>query len=108
MCRFVVVSVPDGLPITIGVSLAFSVMKMFNQKILVRKLDAPENMSGIQEICCGKTGTLTNNDMKVVQFFCENRLIINNRKDTLLQCELQQDSLIRIQESILYNCDARV
>jgi len=46
--------------------------------------------------------------MKVVQFHCENRLIINNRKDTLMQCDLNENSLIRIQESILYNCDARV
>jgi len=92
----VVVSVPDGLPITIGVSLAFSVSKMYKQKILVRKLEAPEKMGGIQEICCGKTGTLTSNNMKVAQFFCENRLIINNRKDTFMQCELQQDTLIKI------------
>jgi P-type E1-E2 ATPase len=104
----IVVSIPDGLPITIGISLAFSVKKMFNQKILVRDLGAPEKMAGIQEICCGKTATLTKNEMKVVQFVCEDRLIVNNRKDTLLQCDLQTDTLIRIQESILYNCDARV
>lgn len=61
----IVVSIPDGLPLTIGVSLAFSVMKMYKQKILVRNLEAPEKMGGIQEICCGKTGTLTKNEMKV-------------------------------------------
>jgi len=104
----IVVSIPDGLPLTIGVSLAFSVMKMYKQKILVRNLEAPEKMGGIQEICCGKTGTLTKNEMKVSQFFSENRLIINNRKDTLLQCDLSEEALLRIQESILYNCDARV
>jgi Ca2+-transporting ATPase len=65
-------------------------------------------MGGLQEICCGKTASLTKNEMKVVQFFCEGRLIINNRKDTLMQCDLQMESLMRIQESILYNCDARV
>jgi magnesium-transporting ATPase (P-type) len=43
----IVVAIPDGLPITIGISLAFSVMKMFKQNILVRKLDAPEKMGGI-------------------------------------------------------------
>lgn len=43
----IVVSIPDGLPITIGISLAFSVMTMFKQKILVRKLEAPETMGGL-------------------------------------------------------------
>jgi Ca2+-transporting ATPase len=61
----IVVSVPEGLPLTIGVSLAFSVMKMYSEKILVRKLDAPERMGGIDEICCGKTATLTKNKMRV-------------------------------------------
>jgi hypothetical protein len=46
--------------------------------------------------------------MKVTQFFTENRLIINNRKDTLLKCDLSGECLMRIQESMLYNCDARV
>lgn len=43
----IVVSIPDGLPLVIGISLAFSVKKMHAQKILVRKLDAPEKMGGI-------------------------------------------------------------
>lgn len=85
----IVVSIPEGLPLTIGISLAFSVMKMYKEGILVRKLDAPEKMGGIQEICCSKTATLTKNEMKIKQFYCENRLIINNRKDTLTQCDLR-------------------
>jgi magnesium-transporting ATPase (P-type) len=45
---------------TVGISLAFSVMKMYNSdKILVKKLDAPEKMGEIEEIIIGKTGTLT-------------------------------------------------
>jgi len=60
-----IVSIPEGLPLAIGVSLAFSVMKMYNDKLLVRKLDAPEKMGAIEEICCGKTGTITRGDMKV-------------------------------------------
>lgn len=92
----IVVSIPDGLPITIGISLAFSVKKMYSQKILVRKLDAPEKMGSIQEICCGKTGTLTRNQMKVSQFYSESKLIINNRKDTFDKCELQNETKLRI------------
>jgi magnesium-transporting ATPase (P-type) len=103
-----VVSVPDGLPLTIGVSLAFSVMSMHAQKILIRKQDAPERMGAVEEICCGKTGTITKNDMKVAQFHCEGRTVKNTRKNTLLNCELKEDTLERIKDGILYNCEARV
>lgn len=61
----IVVSIPEGLPLTIGISLAFSVMKMNAQKILVRKLDAPEKMGGVEEIICSKTGTITTGNMRV-------------------------------------------
>jgi len=44
----IVVSVPEGLPLTVGVSLAFSVKKMFADKILVRELDAPERMGAVE------------------------------------------------------------
>jgi Ca2+-transporting ATPase len=56
----VIVAIPEGLPLTIGVSLAFSVIRMYdNDKILVKNLQAPETMGEIEEICCGKTGTIT-------------------------------------------------
>jgi len=39
---YIVVAVPEGLPMTIGISLAFSVKRMFADGILIRKLEAPE------------------------------------------------------------------
>jgi len=82
---------------------------MYNSdKILVRKLDAPEKMGEIEEIIIGKTGTITQADMKVAKFWCEDSTIINSRKNTILNCELAQISVERIKESILYNCDSRV
>jgi len=104
----VVVSIPEGLPLTIGVSLAFTVMRMYSEKILVRKLDAPEKMGSVEEILVGKTSTITKNDMKVTQFLCEQRLIRATRPDTLLNCELSEATISRIKESILYNCEARI
>jgi Ca2+-transporting ATPase len=59
------VAIPEGLPMMIGVSLAFTVMKMNADKILVRKLDAPEKMGAVEEICCGKTGTITSAQVRV-------------------------------------------
>jgi Ca2+-transporting ATPase len=88
----VVVSVPEGLPLTIGVSLAFSVMTMYQKKILVRKLDAPEKLGGVEEIVCGKTATLTKNKMRVNEFYVEGKHIRNTRKDTFLQCDLSQEA----------------
>jgi Ca2+-transporting ATPase len=56
----IIVAIPEGLPLSVGISLAFSVMRMYNSdKILVKKLDAPEKMGEIEEIIIGKTGTIT-------------------------------------------------
>jgi P-type E1-E2 ATPase len=57
----VVVAVPEGLPLAVTISLAYSVMKMKLENNLVRKLDASETMGGANEICTDKTGTLTKN-----------------------------------------------
>lgn len=65
----IVVSVPEGLPLAVTISLAFSVMKMKKENNLVRKLDASETMGGANEICTDKTGTLTKNQMSVKEFY---------------------------------------
>lgn len=57
----VVVAVPEGLPLAVTISLAFSVMKMKEENNLVRKLHASETMGGANEVCTDKTGTLTKN-----------------------------------------------
>lgn len=67
----VVVAVPEGLPLAVTISLAFSVMKMKEKKNLVRRLDASETMGGANEICSDKTGTLTKNEMTVVKVYIE-------------------------------------
>jgi P-type E1-E2 ATPase len=55
----IVVAVPEGLPLAVTISLAFSVQKMFKENNLVRSLHAAETMGGANEICTDKTGTLT-------------------------------------------------
>ncbi|KAI9208398.1 uncharacterized protein BJ171DRAFT_239281 [Polychytrium aggregatum] len=63
----VVVAVPEGLPMAVTISLAFSMFKMMQDKCFVRHLDASETMGEATCICTDKTGTLTENRMTVVK-----------------------------------------
>uniref|UniRef100_A0A8C5IM13 Calcium-transporting ATPase n=1 Tax=Junco hyemalis TaxID=40217 RepID=A0A8C5IM13_JUNHY len=64
-----VVAVPEGLPLAVTISLAYSVKKMMRDNNLVRHLDACETMGNATAICSDKTGTLTTNRMTVVQAY---------------------------------------
>ena len=63
----VVVAIPEGLPLAVTLSLAFSIKKMMDYNNLVRKMHACETMGGANYICTDKTGTLTKNEMSVFQ-----------------------------------------
>jgi magnesium-transporting ATPase (P-type) len=65
----VVVAVPEGLPLAVTISLAYSMMKMMKDNNLVRQLAACETMGGATNICSDKTGTLTENRMTVMKAF---------------------------------------
>ena len=61
----IVVAIPEGLPLAVTLSLAFSIKKLMDQQNLVRKMHACETMGGANFICTDKTGTLTKNEMNV-------------------------------------------
>nr|CAB3485681.1 unnamed protein product [Digitaria exilis] len=65
----VVVAVPEGLPLAVTLTLAFSMRKMMKDKALVRRLSACETMGSATTICSDKTGTLTLNQMTVVEAY---------------------------------------
>ncbi|XP_051131349.1 calcium-transporting ATPase 10, plasma membrane-type-like [Andrographis paniculata] len=65
----VVVAVPEGLPLAVTLTLAYSMRKMMADKALVRRLSACETMGSSTTICSDKTGTLTLNEMTVVEAY---------------------------------------
>ena len=63
----IVVAVPEGLPMAVTLSLAYSMRRMLKTHNLVRKMHACETMGATTVICTDKTGTLTQNQMHVFE-----------------------------------------
>ena len=63
----IVVAIPEGLPLAVTISLAYSVKRMQADNNLVRVMAACETMGGATYICSDKTGTLTENRMTAAQ-----------------------------------------
>ena len=65
----IVVAVPEGLPLAVMISLAYSVSRMLTDNNFVKKLSSCEIMGGANNICSDKTGTLTKNQMTWTQIW---------------------------------------
>ena len=76
----VVLAIPEGLPLAVTLSLAFSVKKMLRDQNLVRKMEACETMGGANNICSDKTGTLTMNKMELSQVWNNEVKVIDTHK----------------------------
>ncbi len=65
----IVASVPEGLPTTVAIALTLNVVKLYKSNALIKKLVAAETVGCVSVICSDKTGTLTENKMKVLKVY---------------------------------------
>ncbi|XP_050228032.1 calcium-transporting ATPase 9, plasma membrane-type-like isoform X2 [Mercurialis annua] len=100
----VVVAVPEGLPLAVTLTLAYSMRKMMADKALVRRLSACETMGSATTICSDKTGTLTLNQMTIVEAYVgRNKL---NPSDNSSQLHSEVSSLLY--ESVALNSTGNI
>lgn len=104
----IIVAVPEGLPLAVSISLAFSVDTMKQDNLLVKNLEACEAMGTVSEICTGKTGTLTNNDMNVNAMYTAKLFTNVKENSTLDNIGLPKNVVDVIKDCVILNCDARV
>ncbi|MBP5391478.1 MAG: calcium-translocating P-type ATPase, PMCA-type [Bacteroidales bacterium] len=84
----IVMAVPEGLPMSISLALAYSMRKMTAQNALVRRMHACETMGASTVICTDKTGTLTQNKMKVAE------CTLKNNEDTAIAISLNSTAFL--------------
>ncbi|XP_010696566.1 putative calcium-transporting ATPase 13, plasma membrane-type [Beta vulgaris subsp. vulgaris] len=99
----VVVAIPEGLPLAVTLTLAYSMKRMMADQAMVRKLSACETMGSATVICTDKTGTLTQNQMKVTSFW-----LGQNPVEHSAATEIASGVLACIQEGVGFNTTGSV
>ncbi|XP_028776417.1 putative calcium-transporting ATPase 13, plasma membrane-type isoform X2 [Neltuma alba] len=100
----VVVAIPEGLPLAVTLTLAYSMKKMMADMAMVRKLSACETMGSATTICTDKTGTLTLNEMKVTRFWPGQQPMEEEPYQSSVHSDVQQ----LIKEGVAFNTTGSV
>lgn len=95
-------AIPEGLPIAIAVALAISMKRMANHNVIVRKMPAVEALGSCTLIASDKTGTLTQNELTVVEIILpDGTRLVHNLKESQNIFEYQSNNAPDCREDIL-------
>jgi len=73
-CIALIVSIiPEALPVVITFALSEGALKLAKEKVIVKRLSAVEDLGNIEILCCDKTGTLTENKLRLENIFAQNK-----------------------------------
>ena len=104
----IVVSVPEGLPMSVTLSLALNMRRMLATNNLVRKMHACETMGAVTVICTDKTGTLTQNKMQVYELVMSDELRVTSDELRATSNELRATSDEGVVKSKKSDCNKRL